>query len=175
MRPESSATASRRARPVYLGLGSNLGGPIERLREALVELSRRLGPLRVASLYRTEPVSPVPQEDYWNTAVEAVTSQGGRRLLDLAEELERAAGRRPGPRWGPRPLDIDLLLLAGETYRAEGLVVPHPALHTRRFVLAPLAELAPDRRVPGPDATVRELLAELPKGPRVERIGWSGR
>ncbi|MDX1631657.1 MAG: 2-amino-4-hydroxy-6-hydroxymethyldihydropteridine diphosphokinase [Thermoanaerobaculia bacterium] len=174
MKIGSSITETGATRPVYLGLGSNLDDPIRRLRETLIALSRHLGPLRVASLYRTEPVSPVPQEDYWNTAVEAVSGQSGRRLLDLAKRLEGSAGRGPGPRWGPRPLDIDLLLLGEETHRDEELIVPHRALGTRRFVLAPLADLVPGHPVPGLGATVAELLKALPDRPRVERIGWAG-
>ena len=121
-----------------------------------------LGDLRVASLYRTAAVSPVPQPDYLNTAVLARTSLEPGELLALAKALELAAGRRPGVRFGPRPLDIDLLLYGGRQSSAPELTLPHPRLRERRFVLEPLAEIAPDLRVPPDGATVRELLARLP-------------
>ncbi len=98
-------------------------------------------------------------------------------MLGLAQALERAAGRRPGPRYGPRPLDIDLLLWGSRTSEAPDLTLPHPRLRERRFVLAPLAELAPDLRVPPDGATVAELLARVGQEDEVERIGrddWRG-
>lgn len=95
-------------------------------------------------------------------------------VLALAKALERAAGRRRGVRFGPRPLDVDLLLYGARTSSAPELTLPHPRLAERRFVLAPLAEIAPDWPVPPDGTTVAELLARLPGQDEVERIGWTG-
>lgn len=94
-------------------------------------------------------------------------------MLAIAKALEHAAGRRRSPRGTPRPLDIDLLLYGAARSVAPELTLPHPRLLVRRFVLAPLAALAPDLAVPPEGTTVAELLARLPPGERVERVEWS--
>jgi 2-amino-4-hydroxy-6-hydroxymethyldihydropteridine diphosphokinase len=129
--------------------------------------------LRVASLYRSLAVSPLPQPDYLNTAALARTSLAAEDVLALAKALELAAGRRRGARFGPRPLDIDLLLYGGRLSEAPELTLPHPRLRERRFMLAPLAEIAPDLPVPPDGATVAELLARLGDRQAVERIAWA--
>lgn len=143
---------------------------------ALGRLRAALGPLSVASLYRTRAVSPIPQPDFLNTAALAHTALGPEAVLALGKSLELAAGRRQGPRFGPRPLDIDLLLYGDWVSNDPGLTIPHPRLHERRFVLRPLADIAPDLPVPPDGATVRELLARLGPEPQgeIERIAWSG-
>lgn len=127
----------------------------------------------MASLYRTRPLSPVPQPDFLNTAAVAHTALPAEAVLALAKALERAAGRRRGARFGPRPLDVDLLTYGFHCSDAPELALPHPRLRERRFVLEPLAEIAPDLAVPPDGTTVRELLARLEGQPGVERIGWS--
>jgi 2-amino-4-hydroxy-6-hydroxymethyldihydropteridine diphosphokinase len=127
----------------------------------------------VASLYRSLPLSPVPQPDFLNTAAVAHTSLPPEAVLALAKALERAAGRRRGVRFGPRPLDVDLLAYGSRCADAPELALPHPRLRERRFVLEPLAEIAPDLAIPPDGTTVRELLARLAGQPGVERIGWS--
>lgn len=139
---------------------------------ALRQLEAALGPLLVASLYRSRPVSAIPQPDYLNTAVVAHASLAPEEVLALAKALERAAGRRRGPRFGPRPLDVDLLLYGDLQLESPHLTLPHPRLRERRFVLEPLAEIAPDLRVPPDGATARELLETL-EADGVERVGWS--
>ncbi|HVG07823.1 MAG TPA: 2-amino-4-hydroxy-6-hydroxymethyldihydropteridine diphosphokinase [Thermoanaerobaculia bacterium] len=160
-----------------MALGGNVpgtDGPVERtLAVALRRLEEALGPLRIASLYRTAAVSPVPQPDYLNTAVLASASLEPGELLALAKALELAAGRRRGARFGPRPLDVDLLLYGDRQSSAPELMLPHPRLRERRFVLEPLAEIAPDLRIPPDSARVRDLLAALPPGQVVQRIGWA--
>lgn len=94
-------------------------------------------------------------------------------LLALAKALEHAAGRRRGERFGPRTLDVDLLLWGDRQVETPELTVPHPRMRERRFVLEPLAEIAPDLPVPPDGVPVRELLALLPAEPAVERVGWS--
>jgi 2-amino-4-hydroxy-6-hydroxymethyldihydropteridine diphosphokinase len=148
------------------------------LRAALDELRQALGPLEVAPLYRSRPVSPVPQPDFLNTVVLAACSDlslSPEIVLGLAKALELAAGRRRGVRFGPRPLDIDLLLWGDRVQNAPELTLPHPRLRERRFVLAPLADLAPDLPVPPDGTPVRALLQRLEPGsePTVERLVWS--
>ncbi len=150
-------------------------GPVGRtLAWALRRLEASLGPLRVASLYRSAPVSPVPQPDFLNTAALAHTTLAPEALLALGKALEHEAGRRPGARFGPRPLDIDLLLYGDLRMNRPELTLPHPRLRERRFVLAPLAEIAPDLQVPPDGARVAELLARLGEGGPVERVEWEG-
>ena len=161
---------------VALGLGGNLGRPGEieaALRQALGSLRDHLGELRVASLYRGPAVSSLPQPDFLNTAAVGRTALPPDAVLAIAKALEMAAGRRPGPRFGPRPLDVDLLLLGDLRSAAPELTLPHPRLAERRFVLAPLAEIAPDLPIPALGATPAELLRRLPAGaPAVERLAW---
>jgi len=160
--------------PVALALGGNLGPVEQTLRQALRQLEAALGPLQVAPLYRTAAVAPTPQPDYLlpdylNTAAVGWTSLPPDAVLALAKALELAAGRRSGPRFGPRPLDIDLLLWGDLVSPHPELTLPHPRLRDRRFVLEPLAALAPDLALPPDGKTVRELLAAV-AGQRVERI-----
>jgi 2-amino-4-hydroxy-6-hydroxymethyldihydropteridine diphosphokinase len=134
--------------------------------------------LRVASLYRSRAVSPLstpPQPDYLNTAALARTALPPDAVLAVAKALELAAGRTRGVRFGPRPLDIDLLLYGDVRRDDPELTLPHPRLRDRRFVLAPLAEISPGLSVPPDGATVAELLARLgPMGAAdgVEKVAW---
>jgi len=143
------------------GLGSNVGDRRAHLDRA-VEGLRACGTILAVSSYReTEPVGGPPQPRYLNAAVVAETDLEPRRLLGLAQALEAAAGREREVRWGPRTLDVDLLLCGDRTIREAGLVVPHPRMAERGFVLGPLAEIAPDWIVPGTGRTVEELHADL--------------
>lgn len=164
--------------PVALALGGNQGPVEQTLSWALRQLEASLGPLRVASLYRGRPVSPVPQPDFLNTAALARTALPPDAVLALAKSLELAAGRRRGVRFGPRPLDVDLLVHGDFVSVFPELTVPHPRLRERRFVLEPLAEIAPDLSVPPDGARVADLLARLGEpreDDRLERIAWETR
>lgn len=146
------------------------------LTRALRGLEAVLGPLRIASLYRSTPLSPVPQPDYLNTAAVASTALEPEAILALAKALELAAGRQAPTqtvRWSPRPLDIDILLYGGRTSDAPELTIPHPRLRERRFMLEPLAEIAPGWPVPPDGTPVQDLLARLGTAQDLERIGWS--
>jgi len=144
-----------------LGLGSNLGERQAHLDRAVASL-RRAAPLLALSRFRdTEPVGGPPQPRYRNGVALIAWTDGPRALLDLARRLEAEAGRTRPVRWGPRTLDVDLLLLGDLVVRDADLVIPHPRLVERAFVLEPLAEVAPDWIVPGAGKSVRELHADL--------------
>jgi 2-amino-4-hydroxy-6-hydroxymethyldihydropteridine diphosphokinase len=126
----------------FLALGSNLGDRRSHLRSALDALPDVVA---VSSLYETDPVGgPRGQPPYLNAVVELDTDRTARELLEIARSLEKAAGRVRGERWGPRTLDVDVLLVGDSEIDEEDLVVPHPRMWERRFVLQPLSELAPD-------------------------------
>lgn len=146
----------------YVGLGANLGAREETLRHAVERLGEAEGVdvLAVSSLRETEPVGVVDQPPFLNGAVQLETSLSPRELLDLLLAIERSLGRVRGARWGPRLVDLDLLLCGGEIVDEPGLRIPHPRLHERRFALEPLAELDPELAIPG-RASVSALLAEL--------------
>jgi 2-amino-4-hydroxy-6-hydroxymethyldihydropteridine diphosphokinase len=146
----------------YVGLGANLGAREETLRRAVALLGEAEGVdvRTVSELRETEPVGVVDQPPFLNGAAELETTLSPRELLDLLLEIERTLGRVRGERWGPRLIDIDLLVYGGEVVDEPGLRVPHPRLHERRFALQPLAELDPELEVPG-RASVSALLAEL--------------
>jgi 2-amino-4-hydroxy-6-hydroxymethyldihydropteridine diphosphokinase len=161
------------SRTGYLGLGSNLGDRKAHLRGAL-ELLRRRGieVEAVSSAYETEPVGEIlDQPDFLNAAVRIATELEPLELLDLCKAIEAEHGRMFGSaRHGPRPLDLDLLMLGDIELRSERLTLPHPEVTTRRFVLEPLLELDPDLALP--DGTrLAEALAGVGEGQRVKRVG----
>jgi len=130
----------------FLGLGSNLGDRADHLQRAVDGLAASDG-IRVVSIspcYETDPVGGPDQPDYLNAVVEVATELHARELLEVAQRLERAAGRVRAERWGPRTLDVDVLMVEGEQVDEPDLVVPHPRLWERDFVRAPLHDLAPD-------------------------------
>ncbi|MGA3097434.1 MAG: 2-amino-4-hydroxy-6-hydroxymethyldihydropteridine diphosphokinase [Bryobacteraceae bacterium] len=152
----------------YLGLGSNVGDREANLRAAIERLGAPdLRVLRVSPVYETEPVDCTEQRWFLNLVVEAETSLFPMQLLARAARIERGLGRiRTVPK-GPRTIDIDILLYGKAVIRSEALEVPHPRMDERRFVLAPLADLAPDLRHPIAHRTVSEMLAAAP--PRTVR------
>lgn len=163
-----------RVTTAFVGLGSNVGDRLAALQQAVRDIA---GPgVRVAAaspVYQTEAhVLPgqAPQPDHLNAVLRLETTLDAPALLGRLHAAEHTAGRDPSaPRWSPRPLDADLLLFGAETLDLPGLVVPHPRLAARRFVLQPLADLAPDLVVPELDATVASLLAACPDAARIDR------
>jgi 2-amino-4-hydroxy-6-hydroxymethyldihydropteridine diphosphokinase len=146
----------------YVGLGANIGPREVTLLRAVDLLAEADGMdvVAVSQLRETEPVGVVDQPRFLNGVVQVETSLSPRALLDLLLEIEASLGRVRGERWGPRTVDLDLLVYGNERIDVPGLRVPHPHLHERAFVLEPLAELAPELDVPGL-GRVSELLAAL--------------
>jgi 2-amino-4-hydroxy-6-hydroxymethyldihydropteridine diphosphokinase len=144
----------------YVGLGSNLGDREAMLGRALQLLADGVDVHAVSSFRETEPVGVVDQPRFLNAAARIETNLSARELLDVLLAIERALGRERRQRWGPRTIDLDLLIYGDESIDQPGLTVPHPRLHERRFVLEPLAELNPKLQIPG-RGQVRILLAKL--------------
>jgi len=155
--------ATRRLLPAYVALGSNLDDPraqVERALAALDQLPQTRCVLR-SSLYRSRPFGPVEQPDFVNAVAGLLTSLEPAALLASLQALETRLGReRPAVRWGPRRIDLDLLVHGSVRVAQPGLELPHPGIAERAFVLAPLAEIAPDLDVPGV-GRVGALLAQL--------------
>jgi 2-amino-4-hydroxy-6-hydroxymethyldihydropteridine diphosphokinase len=147
---------------VFLSLGSNLGDRRATLENALNQLTAiaHLRVIRRSSLYETAPVGKTDQPRFLNLVVEVETALPPETLLDLLQELEAAFGRTRIVRWGPRTLDIDILLYGEATIRTPRLVVPHPEMTRRRFVIEPLLEIAPDLILPD-GRPVREVLTTV--------------
>ncbi len=148
---------------VYLGLGSNVGDRGGNLRRALEQLEAPdLHITRVSPVYETEPVDYTEQPWFLNQVAEAETGLFPMRLLSRVGRVERALGRVRGIAKGPRIIDIDILFFGRAIVRAAKLQIPHPGIVARRFVLIPLADLAPDLRHPVTHKTVREMLEAAP-------------
>lgn len=147
---------------VYLGLGSNIGDRENNLQDALNELSNRVGITvkKVSSFYETEPVGVKDQPWFLNAVIEIETNLQPREVLGINKAIEKKLHRKETYKWGPRIIDIDLLLYGNRIISEPDLKVPHPQMHLRGFVLVPLAEIAPGLKIPGMKE-VNKLISEL--------------
>ena len=146
----------------YLHLGSNLGNRSENLQKALAEIATRIGKIAIASgVFETEAWGFRDQASFLNQAIEVHTDLEANEILQQIHIIEKSLGRKKEVKWGPRIIDIDILSFNQLQTSCESLIIPHPHLHERRFVLEPLNQIAPDWIHPKFDKTIHELLAEL--------------
>ena len=156
----------------FIGLGSNMGKPLDRCREAVEYLKIIKGSqvLRCSSFYRTEPVGLLGQAWFINAVIEIRTSLAVQELMQELQAIEGRMGRQKRVKWGPRIIDLDVLLYGQEVIQTDILTVPHPELHKRRFVLGPLYEIAPYAIHPAFGVSVAGLMERLADKSKVERI-----
>jgi len=155
---------------VYLSLGSNLGDREANLRNAIERLRGIGNPIAISSFYETEPIDVVSQPWFLNCAVKLDTEKMPRQLITAILSLEQEMGRQRKQQKAPRTIDIDILLFGSSIIEIPSLTIPHPRMHERRFVLEPLAEIAPDARHPVFKRTIRELREALPAGQTVKKF-----
>ncbi|MHB8769736.1 MAG: 2-amino-4-hydroxy-6-hydroxymethyldihydropteridine diphosphokinase [Syntrophales bacterium] len=160
----------------FIGVGSNRGDSVGACRLAIQLLAEtpHVRLLRCSSLYRTEPVGPQDQPWFINAVAEIRTTLPARGLFTVLKETERRMGRTPSEKWGPRLIDLDLLLYGQEVIAEADLRIPHPEMHRRRFVLEPLGEVASYAIHPAFGVSVRGLLERLDDTSRVERYKPDG-
>jgi len=149
---------------VYLALGSNVGDSREYLTKAIALLKPLLTDLRQASIYRSKAVGYTDQPDFLNTALSGHTGLTPQELLKKLKLIEQEVGRTASFRWGPRQIDIDIILYGDKVLRTEDLTLPHPSFRERDFVLKPLCDLDPSLTDPISGQTVKQLLDELKPG-----------
>ena len=148
---------------VYIGFGSNIGDRLAHIQNAIRALSETEGITleKISSVYKTDPVGYEAQAQFLNGAAAIQTNLPPLSLLHTLKNIETAIGRQHRIRWGPREIDLDILIYGDRCLQTEKLVIPHPEMHLRRFVLAPLAEIAPDVVHPVLKETIQTLLARL--------------
>jgi len=157
----------------YLGLGTNLGDRRAQLAAALRALAAdpAISIVRGSSVYESKPVGVLAQPDFLNMVVQIQTAHQPPALLSVCLDIEAGLGRERRERWGPRLIDLDVLLYDGQSWQDERLVLPHPRMHERSFVLVPLAEIAPDLTLNGEN--ILTLAARLDRDGLVRGMAWN--
>ncbi len=166
-------TRGPRWRPAYIGIGSNLGSPrkqVERAAAALGAIDATVL-VKTSPLYRSAPLDGSDQPDYINAVSALLTELDAATLLGRLQEIERAQGRSHDDiKWGPRIIDLDLLVYSGVSIDEKDLKVPHPGISQRNFVLLPLCDIAPHLRIPGLGSVCRHAAAVDTTKPRIEKL-----
>jgi len=155
---------------IYIGLGSNMGNKEENIRKAIECIKEKCKILKTSSLYETEPVGYEQQDWFFNGVIKAETELEAQPLLKFLQEIEEKLGRVRKIKDGPRIIDLDLLLYGDQIITDENLIVPHPRMQERGFVLIPLNEIEPNFVHPILQKTIQILLSELPKEKEVRKI-----
>jgi len=157
---------------VYLSLGSNLGDRLGFLKRGIDLISEvpELKIQKVSSVYETEPVGYAAQPDFLNLAVSILTTIDPRKLLQTLKEIEMKIGRIHRQRWHEREIDIDIIFYGDELVNSDELVIPHPRMHLRKFVLQPLNEIASNFVHPSRQKTVSQLLSDCPDNSQINRL-----
>jgi 2-amino-4-hydroxy-6-hydroxymethyldihydropteridine diphosphokinase len=146
---------------VFLALGSNIGDRWQNLKQAIILLSQKVDLTVFSPVYDTAPIGNIEQPRFLNLVCEATTSLMPAQLLALVKEIEKTSGREPGPPNSPRPIDIDILFYGDQIINLPELIVPHPRLTERAFVLVPLADIAPNYLHPVTGYSIRQMLKAL--------------
>ena len=156
----------------YIGIGSNLGDKLHNCRHSINRISKLPGysVTKSSAIFKTEPDGVTGQDWYINCVAQIETGEGPYQLLKNLLNIEAEMGRVREKKWGPRIIDLDILLFNQEIVSSNGLSIPHPLLHKRRFVLEPLAQLAPDVVHPVLQQTIEQLRKKISKGPYVEAL-----
>lgn len=157
---------------VFIGLGSNMGDKTANMEKAVLELGKVPGNkvLAVSSFYKTEPVGGIEQNWFVNAVAELETTLSPRELLNTLLDIEKSLGRIRGVKWGPRVIDLDILLYDNLVMDEEGLSIPHPYLHERGFVLVPLVEIAPKVMHPKFKKYMSELMGGINDHKKIEKF-----
>ena len=158
----------------YIALGSNIAPRMDYLRQAIEAIGdvKWMSVVKKSSIYETEPVGYENQENFLNQVVEITTRYSPLELLEVCQLIENKLGRERDIRWGPRTIDLDILLYNQENIVTNQLIVPHPRMDSRAFVLVPLAELNPDMIIPTTNNTVREQLSLISNQEKRGVIKW---
>lgn len=156
----------------YIGLGTNLGDRLEQLRKALVMLQNTNGIQvnQVSSIYQTSPVGYLDQPDFWNLVCEIQTVLSPMQLLEQTQSIEQRCQRKRTIRWGPRTIDLDILLYGAEVVENADLTIPHPRIHERAFVLVPLYELIGNVIIPGTDHPMSDWMEQIPEDQEIQKV-----
>lgn len=149
---------------VYIALGSNISPREEYLQQAInrIKQDRFIFFQKQSSIYETDPVGYLEQENFLNQVIEVKTTYSALELLDVCQKIENELGRERTVRWGPRTIDLDILLFNQENIMMDQLIIPHPRMHERAFVIVPLAELDPNLTIPTINKTVGDQLSQIP-------------
>lgn len=158
---------------VFIALGSNLLEREKNIKSAIMLISENpsIKVIKESSLYETEPWGNIEQGDFLNSVIEVSTTLAPHELLTFLKETEKKLGRTEAPKWGPRIIDLDIVLYGERVIREVGLAIPHPSMHERAFVLVPLCEIAPGVTHPVLKKTISELLTGLKDAGEVKRLG----